>query len=294
MAEKEFKTIDEQISLLRSRGLIIENEEDARRFLLYNNYYRVSGYSLTLRKHDVFNQHATMQNIMDIYHFDHAFRHLLLKYLDKIETRFKSVYAYHFSAMHGPTGYLDASLFTDQDIYHDTMNKAETQKFTRLPHEAYLKHFVEERMEPIPLWAYVDLFTIGNVSMLYAITDPAVKKQVAWDFGLTMKKGAVLLGEFMHSMTILRNLCAHGSRLYNRLFNQKPSIRTDDKRCLRHIADGTPDNAHLYGYIFVMKRLLAPEESTELLRELIALTEQYSFVRMKYYGFRDDWKSALA
>lgn len=294
MAEKEFKTIDEQISLLRSRGLTIESEADAHRFLLYNNYYRISGYSLTLRKHDVFNQHATMQNIMDIYHFDHAFRHLLLKYLDKIETRFKSVYAYRFVASHGPTGYLQETLFTALDVYHDTMSKVETQKSTRLPHEAYLKHFVEELKEPIPFWAYVDLFTIGNISMLYAITDPAVKEQVARDFGLPMKKGAALLGEFMHSMTILRNLCAHGSRLYNRLFNQKPSLRKADKQRLRPLPDGTPDNAHLYGYIFVMKRLLTPEESTELLRELIALTGQYPFVRMKYYGFSDDWKSALA
>ena len=54
MAEKEFKTIDEQIELLKSRGLCIPDEAAAGSFLLRNNYYRLSGYSLMLRNHDVF------------------------------------------------------------------------------------------------------------------------------------------------------------------------------------------------------------------------------------------------
>ena len=53
MADKDFKTIDEQIEILRSRGLTIEDEAEAKDFLLRNNYYRVSGYSLTLRKNEV-------------------------------------------------------------------------------------------------------------------------------------------------------------------------------------------------------------------------------------------------
>ena len=58
MADKDFKTIDEQIEILRSRGLTIEDEAEAKDFLLRNNYYRVSGYSLTLRKNDVFAKSA--------------------------------------------------------------------------------------------------------------------------------------------------------------------------------------------------------------------------------------------
>ena len=78
MAIKEYKTIDEQIALLRSRGLAIADEELAKDFLLRNNYYRISGYSLTLRSHDVFSKNASFQNIIDIYCFDHEFRHVLL------------------------------------------------------------------------------------------------------------------------------------------------------------------------------------------------------------------------
>ena len=83
MADKDFKTIDEQIELLRSRGLTIEDEAEAKDFLLRNNYYRVSGYSLTLRKNDVFAKSATFQNIEDIYNFDHEFRHIILHHMGR-------------------------------------------------------------------------------------------------------------------------------------------------------------------------------------------------------------------
>lgn len=44
MADKDFKTIDEQIEILRSRGLSIEEEAESKDFLLRNNYCRVSGW----------------------------------------------------------------------------------------------------------------------------------------------------------------------------------------------------------------------------------------------------------
>ena len=59
MADKDFKTIEEQMEILRSRGLTINDESQAKDFLLYNNYYRISGYSLTLRKNNVFSKSAT-------------------------------------------------------------------------------------------------------------------------------------------------------------------------------------------------------------------------------------------
>jgi abortive infection bacteriophage resistance protein len=78
VANKGFKTLDEQIAILDSRGLKIPDKSAAKEFLLRNNYYRVSGYSLTLRDHDVFFESATFQNIIDIYECDHEMRHILL------------------------------------------------------------------------------------------------------------------------------------------------------------------------------------------------------------------------
>ena len=292
MSDKEFKTIDEQIAILESRGLQIPNKETARDFLYRNNYYRVSGYSLTLRSHDVFVPSAHFQNIIDIYEFDHELRHILLKYIEIIEVAVKSAYSHEFSKVYGATGYLDAANFVDAAMHADIMQKAETQKLSRLPHEAYLKHFVNELYQDIPLWAFVDLLTISNISFLYKISPADIKMATASAFGLKAK-GDEILERFMHHMTIIRNLCAHGSRLYNRLFEQKPWLNKRERALLITLPDGTVDNAHLYGFILIIRRLLKPEEFAAMKAEIVSLANKYPFVGMRYYGFRDDWQTVL-
>lgn len=289
MADKEFKTIDEQLNILKARGLTIDKEEKAADFLLYNNYYRVSGYSLTLRNHDVFSKTASFQNIIDIYSFDYELRHILLKYLEIIEVRFKSVYAYEFTKLKNPIAYLDVSNFTKADVHRRILKKAEEQKNKRLPHEAYLKHFIEELKQPLPLWAYVDLLTIADISFLYSISEINIQIMVADKLNIHYK----IVGKLMHSMTILRNLCAHGSRLYNRLFEQKPKLSKEEYLLLRVLNNGKIDDAHLYGFILVMKRLLKEVDFNDMKSEIVSLTHKYPFVNMKYYGFRTDWSTIL-
>ena len=252
-----------------------------------------SGYSLTLRKNDVFSKSATFQNIIDIYQFDHELRHIILEYMEIIEVRMKSVYAYEFTKVHGPVGYLDDTHFTNNAKHKEIMDKANQQKTQRLPHEAYLKHFVNDLGQAIPLWAYVDLLTISDISFLYSISEQRIKREVANTFGLTMSKGPEILGQYMHSMTIIRNLCAHGSRIYNRLFEQKPSLNAKEKALLIVDKNNNLDNAHFYGFVLVMKRLLPADIFSEMKNSIISLTKKYPFVRMDYYGFRSDWKEKL-
>lgn len=204
----------------------------------------------------------------------------------------KSIYAYEFTKVHGATGYLNDAFFTNAAKHAEIINKAEQQKTSRLPHEAYLKHFVKDLQQDVPLWAYVDLLTIADISFLYAISEPAIKASVANAFGFTMSRNTEILGNFMHSMTIIRNLCAHGSRLYNRLFEQKPSLNKKEKALLI-TKDGHIDNSHLYGFILIMRRLLQKNDFSSLKDAIIRLTEKYPFVRMSYYGFRDDWQDKL-
>ena len=292
MSTKYFKSIQEQIDILKSRGLTIQDEKRAADFLYKNNYYRISGYSLTLRNHDRFSPTATFQNIIDIYEFDQQLRHILLKYIEIIEINVKSVYAYEFSKIYTPVGYLDSSNFTDDKTYNNIIQKAEKMKKSRLEHEAYLKHFVKELHEDIPLWAFVDLLTISDISFLYKISKKSIKTAVANAMGLK-KKSDVILEDFLHRLTIIRNLCAHGSRLFNRLFEQKPKLSKTEKSLLFVKPDGTIDNSHLYGFILIIRRLLKKSDFSKMKTEIIDLCDRYPFVNMKYYGFRSDWKSML-
>lgn len=292
MSDKEFKTIDEQIDLLKNYGLNIHDSEQAHDFLLHNNYYRIKGYSLTLRTNNFFHQDISLQNIIDIYNFDHKLRHILLTYIDMIEVHFKSIYVYEFTKHYGATGHLNYKNFTNNDKHKEIIEKAKKQQNARLEHEAYIKHYIEELKRELPLWAFVDLFTISDISFLYKISKNDVQKAVADRFNILIK-GPELLTKFMHSITILRNLCAHSVRLYNRLFKQKPSLKKEQFKMLRKDKNGNIDNAHLFSYILIMQRLLKNDDFVSMLEEISLLHKKYSFVNMRYYGFPENWKDLI-
>lgn len=80
--EKPFLTLDQQIELLKKRKLNIPDNqtEEVKKFLLNNNYYKISGYTLTLRKNDEFYPNASFDNIKQIYEFDKRLRHSILSF----------------------------------------------------------------------------------------------------------------------------------------------------------------------------------------------------------------------
>ena len=91
---KPFKTYDEQIALLKSRGLIISNEEEAKEILKRMNYYRLSAYSLTLRKDDVFYPNVSIEDIVALYDFDADLRKIVFYYSSKAETAARAYIAF--------------------------------------------------------------------------------------------------------------------------------------------------------------------------------------------------------
>ena len=97
--EKEFKTIDEQIELLQSRNLNIENKNTAREILLNNNfYYLINGHKdLFLNKNskkEKFTNGTTLEEIYSLYEFDRKIRIIFLEYILLIERKIDTYIAY--------------------------------------------------------------------------------------------------------------------------------------------------------------------------------------------------------
>lgn len=291
---KDFKTIEEQLDILSDRGLHINDKNAAEDFLRFNNYYRVSGYSLTLRNHDKFYPSASFQNIMDIYNFDHDFRTLIFDIVTKIEVNVKSVYAYRFSEKYGPLGYLNKNNFvpTQTLSYEDVINKVSTLIKANTNHEEYLKHF-QQINEDIPMWAYIESFTMSDLSKLYSITDNDLQLAIAKEFGLMSNGGYRILSNYLYCLAFLRNICAHGGRLFNRKFNTKPNLNKREKMLLTIDKDGNPDNSFLFGYIINIMRLSRQSDWEMFKDNTLKLCRKYPFVDMSYYGFCDDWDKEL-
>ena len=280
MGERVFKTLDEQVNILKSRNLVIPDEEVdlVKDFLLRNNYYRISGYSLTLRNHDVFYEGTTFRNIMDIYNFDSRLRNTLMAHLETVEVSVKSVFAYEFTKRYGGTGYLDSNNFNNPQEYLRIIGKADTQKEKNLSDEAYIQHYVNDLQTEMPLWAYVDLLTFSDISAMYCIAKPDLQRVIADFYGLRTSNGVDILKEYLRTLSI---------------FVRKPTLNSKEKKLLRKDEDGIIDNAHLYGFIIELRRMISAEDFSRLKADLVSLTEKYPFVSMKYYGFGETWKDDL-
>ena len=114
---KDFCTYEQQLDILRRRGLIIHDEAIALRHLREKNYYRLSAYSLTLRSYnpcsgeDHFHAGASFDDIVELYDFDEQFRSVVLSACTIVETNLKAYVAYYHSQKYGPTGYLNNKNF---------------------------------------------------------------------------------------------------------------------------------------------------------------------------------------
>ena len=81
--------------------------------------------------------------------------------------------------------------------------------------------------------------TIADVFFMYSVTEDSIRNKVVAQFDISAK----ISGKFMHSLTIVRNLCTHGSRLYNRLFEQKQKLSKDERNLLNTLKNGQWDDA---------------------------------------------------
>ena len=99
---KEFKTINEQIEILKMRGLVFDNEEFAKEKLLETNYYNtINGYKklfITLDDsgNEIFKNNTKYEELFYLSEFDRSMRTVYLENILKIENRLKTLVAYYF------------------------------------------------------------------------------------------------------------------------------------------------------------------------------------------------------
>ena len=301
---KPFLPIDGQIELLKSRGLNMDDTQHdiAKQFLLNNNYYRISGYSLTLRKNDSFFNNASLDMLMQIYEADRHMRHIILLTSEAVEIRIKSMVAYYHSKKYGPLGYLDVNNFAclqDGKIdlqavsrYSQIIRKSKRQKDNLEYSELFIRHHKENKNDILPFWVYVEILTISDISKLYTLLDKELQKTIAGLLGFNFSNNNRVLENLLHCMSVLRNICAHGGRLYNRLFTIKPWLSTKEKNLLRK-EDGNIIFNKLFSYILVLKSITLSQDFKLLIEYINSIHKQYPLVDFRHYGFPDNWQEIL-
>ena len=221
---KPAKTIQELVSLLKTRQMIFKDENEAARLLLNNNYYRMSGYWRKFQVdpdsgNDSFINGTTFEKIVTLYNLDALLRNALQEGISTFEICFRSVFAYF--ASHSVTN--GQFLYLCKDSYrNDFLSKNEHpddlldsiyRELSRST-ERCVMHY-KNRNEQIPIWAAVEVLSFGTISKMYSRwVDKDVVKKVSQTFGVF--KDYSHTPKIIRSMVNLRNLCAHQARLWNR------------------------------------------------------------------------------
>ena len=123
---KQFSTSAELVTLLRSRGLYIEDKQKAEDYLDNIGYYRLSAYMYPLLKTPktahVFKNDATFKKVMMLYRFDKKLRLLMFNEIEKIEIAVRrAVMQIPAEMTNDPFWLTTPAYFLDNSKFNETM-----------------------------------------------------------------------------------------------------------------------------------------------------------------------------
>jgi len=100
---KPHLTLEEQLTLLETRSLIVQDRKRAKHFLGHLNYYRLSGYWFPFKQSPTINQfrpNTSFEDVLNLYIFDRELRLLVIDAIERIEVSVRSKWAYSFCGKH--------------------------------------------------------------------------------------------------------------------------------------------------------------------------------------------------
>lgn len=227
MEQYDKKALDtpDLLALLKQRGLLVSDEQEALHILSVVSYFRLACYfrpmEVDKQTHE-FRKGTAMEQILALYKFDTALRDWMFGAIQQIEIALRSRINYHFSRNHTPFWFTQIDLATDGHLYAEHISSIDRE--LRRSKEEFIKEHFERYDKPSfpPAWKTLETVSFGTLSKLYQnFFDKADKKAVAEDFGLPQHE---FLISWMESLTSLRNFCAHHSRIWNRRYALKPQM----------------------------------------------------------------------
>lgn len=211
-------TIQDQIAKLKTRGLVIADDNKAASYLSNISFYRLRAYTFPFQNNKdpnhPFIQQITFEEIINLYVFDRQFRLFVLDAIEKIEISMRTQVIYHWALNHGSHWHLNGSLFRNSVQF--------AKDYTRLQQEVdrsvetFIDHYKTKYSNPPepPAWMSLEVSSFGLLSLMFRnLKLGNEKKAVTKYYGLN---DVGILESWMHSFSNIRNICAHHSRLWNR------------------------------------------------------------------------------
>ena len=292
--EKPPLTFDEQVQHLLDLNL--QGDPAVMRERLASvNYYRLSGYLYPYRDADnkTFLPGTDFDTVWKHYAFDRRLRLLVMDAIERIEIAVRTQLAYHHARI-----YKEPFAYSSQPIslpglrptdYHELLTRIRKEKDDS--EDLFVSHFKTKYGDDhtdLPIWMAVEIMSFGTLQHFYRGSSHQVKQEVATHFGMP----DVIFDSWLHALLVVRNICAHHGRLWNRVLGVRPK-----RPRIKEYPDWyTPiqiSNDRVFGILTVCRyclRIIAPQSRWPLL--VTQLLNDYPTVSTAKMGFPANWQNS--
>lgn len=304
MIAKQFRNLDEQVQILKNKGLIIQDEKYTKQVLLRENYFFLNGYRHLFLKsstNKTFKTGTTFEELYSLFLFDRSFRNVIFKYLLVIENNLKSIMSYQLSKKYGykESQYLRYKNFNSdpdrQKQLHDLLRKMKRQIAVNSSQHSATQHYATN-YGYIPLWISVKVLSFGIVSEMFQILRKEDQKEIANIYHIDDESMSL----YLPMLANYRNLCAHEDILFE---NKTQKIINDTVyhqllKIPKVNDEYTQGKNDLFALIIILKQMLTEEDFKNMTVELdnVIETLNYNLNTIKIdrvldrMGFPINWK----
>lgn len=285
------------IGKLRRKGLTIGDSEYAAEQLKRIGYYRFVGYGLPFEEYNsrgqrtgVYASSANFQQIIALYDHDLRLRQVLLAALAEIEIGIRNLINHTLCIRTQKAHwFLDQTLFVESDKFKHssflnkiklaTSQSAELGSERQRLRDQFINHYYTNYDSPEfpPGWMIAEVLSLGSWSLLFQhFQESKTRKSISRQLDLSPPT----LESWLHSLTYLRNLCAHHGRLAMRHLPLQPA---GDKELPRQ------KEPCLFNYFGVTWYLLKQfSGNTVWLDQIFDIVDEIDNAE-GFYGIPNDW-----
>jgi len=292
-------TVDDQVDRLRDRGLALGDRAAAIKQIRAIGYYRFSAYCLPFEhkttsgspRTKLFLSGVHFDHIIDLYVFDRKLRLLVMEAIERIEVAVRSSWVNHMTLVNGAHAHLNPDLFR-APFKHAKM-VAKLAADVEDSQEEFIVYYRKNHANPYmpPLWAVAELMTFRELSSWYAATkDHGVRAAVAIDIGMPTKE---VLESILQVFTLIRNVCAHHGRLWNRLLVKRLPVirRLKNEIILEFLGSSQQVEKSIYNSLVVMIHILRAQIGHDsFMTRLTAHMNTATAWQLTRMGFPRDWR----
>ncbi|WP_299233930.1 Abi family protein [uncultured Bacteroides sp.] len=287
---KPYSSPKQIVQILKTRGMLMEDEQKVENYLMNIGYHRLSAYIYPFYKSPkddlVLKDGTTFKQALTLYRFDKKLRILLFNEIEKIEVAIRSILANIGCQELGDKYWITKpEYFANADKFNQTL--AIIEKELTSSKEGYIEDFSRNYVESYPpAWMIMEVLSFGNLNYIYSnIASNKLMKRIAGYFGLKPQ----VFTSWLTVLANLRNMCCHHARVWNRDFMLTPA----EPRKMSSIWIDTSkiDKKRIFYRLCIIRYFLASVSPNNNFNEKIAnLLACFPSVDITAMGFYKNWK----